>query len=286
MKYTIAQFRKDFGTDDQCLDFLFNARFGKDYACKGCKRTGTYYRVKGRKSYACSWCAKFVSPTAGTIFNKSDTPLSLWFHAMFVMSVAKNGVAATEIERHVGVSYKTALRMAHKIRSLMEQGGDMFTGTVEVDETYVGGRRHGKRGRGAAGKTAVFGISNRDTGRVYAKSVPNVRAATVMPLIKENVQIGSTVMTDEMASYKKSKQHGYDHHTVRHGAKEYVRGNVHTNSIEGFWSQLKRSIDGTHHAVSSKHLQKYLDEHVYRWNHRNDDVNLFSLLLERASMTA
>lgn len=284
MKYTISQFKKDFPDDNACLDFLFNARFGKDFACPSCKKVGSFHRVKGRKSYACAWCAKFVSPTAGTIFHKSDTALSLWFHAIFVMSVAKNGVAATEIERHVGVTYKTALRMAHKIRSLMEQDGEVspFGGTVEIDETYIGGkRRGGKRGRGAPGKTAVFGISNRDTGRVFATSVPNVREATVMPLIRENVQIGSTVMTDEMGSYQKSKQHGYDHHAVKHSAGEYVRGKVHTNSIEGFWGQMKRSIDGTHHAVSRKHLQKYVDEHVFRWNHRDDAASLFSLLLAR-----
>lgn len=281
MKYTISQFKKDFPDDDACLDFLFKVRFGADYACPKCGKKGSFHRVKGRKSYACAWCAKFVSPTAGTIFHKSDTALSLWFHAIFVMSVAKNGVAATEIERHVGVTYKTALRMAHKIRSLMGQNGSPFSGTVEIDETYVGGKRHGKRGRGAAGKTAVFGISHRDSGKVFAVSVPNVREATVMPLIRANVKIGSTVMTDEMGSYTKSKRHGYDHHAVKHSAKEYVRGNVHTNSIEGFWGQLKRSIDGTHHAVSPKHLQKYVDEHVYRWNHRSDAASLFSLLLGR-----
>lgn len=282
MKYTITDFRKQFPDDNACLDFLLDSRFGgKDSDCPKCHKKANWSHVEGRKSYACSWCGKQISPTADTVFHKSETPLTLWFHAAFLMSQSKNGVAAKEIERQVGVTYKTAWRMMHQIRKLMEQAPSMMNGTVEVDETYVGGKRKGKRGRGAAGKTPVFGISSRDTGEVFAKAVSDTKASTLMPLIRSSVKIGSNVMTDEYVSYRKSKQNGYKHKTVAHGAGEYVRGNVYTNNIEGFWSQLKRSIDGTHHAVSPKHLQKYVDEHVFRWNRRNAPVHLFSLLLAK-----
>lgn len=281
MKYTIRQFRDQFPNDDTCLEYLFSARFGKTHICPKCKKVGNFSRVTGRKTYACSWCGKHISPTAGTIFHKSETALTFWFHAIFLMSLSKNGVSAKEIEAQVGVTYKTAFRMMHQIRKLMVQDGNAFTGTTEADETYVGGRRRGIRGRGASGKTPIFGLSNRDTGKVFAKAVPNVKASTVMPLIRENVSIGSTVMTDEYPIYNGSKKNGYTHKRVNHGRKQYVRGTVHTNNIEGFWSNLKRSIDGTHHAVSGKHLQKYVDEHVYRWNHRSDPTHLFQTLLAK-----
>ena len=279
MDYSILDFTSQFPNEDVCLEYLFNLRFGKKAICKHCTKVANYSRVKGRKTYACSWCGKTVSPTAGTIMHKSDTDLRKWFFAVFLMSQSRNGVSAKEIERHVKVTYKCAFRMMHKIRSLMAQGGSPFEGTVEVDETYVGGRAKGKRGRGALHKTPVFGISSRDEKKVYAKVVANTRSATLMPLIRENVAIGANVMSDEYRSYHGSTKMGYKHETVQHGIGEYVRGNVHTNGIEGFWSNMKRGIDGTHHAVSPKYLQNYVDEFAYRWNHRNDDSHLFDLLL-------
>lgn len=281
MKYTILRFFEQFPTDDACLEHLFRLRFGKSHPCTGCKKPGNWSRVRGRKMYACSWCGKQLAPTAGTVFHKSDTSLRLWFHAVFLMSQSRNGVSAKELERQLGVTYKTAWRIGQQIRKLMTQGADLFGGTNEMDETYVGGVAKGKRGRGASKKTPVFGISNRESGQVYAKVVENVRASTLMPLVREKVAIGSRVMTDELSSYKKSASMGYNHETIQHAAKEYVRGDVTTNSIEGFWSNLKRGLDGTHHSVSPRHLQKYLDEFVFRWNHRASEEHLFDLMLKR-----
>lgn len=290
MKYTIKDFNKQFPDDQTCLDYLFNVRFGgKKAICPKCKKVGNFSHVKGMKKYACSWCGKQISPTAGTIFHKSETPLKSWFHALFLMSQSRNGVAAKEIERHIGVTYKCAHRMMHKIRELMKQSGDIFSGTVEMDETYIGGndknrhksKRTHKRGRGANKKIPVFGISERASGKVYAKAVGNVSASTLMPIVREKVAIGTKVMTDEWPSYRSSKKMGYKHETINHGTKEYVRGDVHTNSIEGFWSNFKRGVDGTHHSISPKYLQKYLDEFVFRWNHRDVPVHLFDLLLAR-----
>lgn len=158
-KYTIKDFRKEFPNDDACLDYIFQARFG-DKECV-CGRKGTMYRVKDRKCYACSFCAHQIHPTSGTIFHKSSTALTDWFYALFLFSSARNGVSAKELQRQLGVTYKTAWRMAHQIRSLMTQGRDPMDGTVEMDETYIGGRRRGTRGRGAQGKTAVAGIAQR-----------------------------------------------------------------------------------------------------------------------------
>ena len=272
MKYTIKDFQKDFSDDDICLDYLFAQRFGhlEDF--------NKYYRVKKRKCYAHSETGEQIHPLAGTIFHKSRTLLTNWFYAIFLFSQSKNGVSAKELQRHLGVTYKCAWRMAKQIRELMQENPTMFTGTVEADETYVGGKgKNNKRGRGAENKTAVFGVVERE-GSVVAKAVEDCKASTVMPLIRQNVVIGADLMTDEFRSYGKAGLE-YNHQTVKHGAKEFARGDVHTNTIEGFWSQLKRSIDGTFHFVSPKYLQTYVNEFAFRYNHRDSDAHIFDLLL-------
>ena len=278
-KYTIQQFNREYPDNSACLDHLFTARYGS-HKCPKCGRVGQYHRQEDTSHYVCNCGGHQLSPKKDTIFEKSKTDLYKWFFAMFLMSTSKNGVSAKELERQLGVTYKCAHRMGQQIRSLMEQLPTMFDGTVEADETYVGGKRRGTRGRGAAGKTPVFGISKRKGG-VFAKAVPNVKGSTVMPLIRDHVKIGSNLMTDEFGIYNKARKSGYKHQRVNHGIKEYVRGKVHTNNIEGFWGQLKRSLDGTHHSVSGKHLQAYVDQHVYLWNHRNDEKSLFPQLLGR-----
>ncbi len=196
------------------------------------------------------------------------------------MTASKNGVSAKELERELEVTYKTAWRIAKELRSLMGQFPGVFDGIVEADETYIGGIRPGKRGRGAGGKTPVVGIVKRQ-GDVYAKVTGDCKAKTVMPLIRENVQIGTKLMTDKFPSYRKAKMMGYKHETIDHGIGEYARGKVHTNNIEGFWSQMKRSIDGTYHSVSPKHLQAYVDEFAWRYNLRSSAMPLFPLLLSQ-----
>lgn len=279
-KYTIKHLHQEFPTDDACLDYIFTVRY-PDVVCPECERSDSFYRVSTRKCYSCSHCGYQIHPTAGTIFHKSSTKLTDWFHALFLFASSKNGVSAKELQRQLGCTYKTSWRMAHQIRSLMTQGRDPLNGIVEVDETYVGGTKHGTRGRGAKGKTAVVGIAQRK-GNLRAQTVENVKAKTVLPLVRERVALGSTVMTDEFPIYNRVSNDGYLHEVVQHGLREYVRGDAHTNTLEGFWSQVKRSINGTHHAVSSKHLQKYVNEFVFRYNHRASSVPLFHLLLARA----
>jgi len=273
MKYTIKDFDKQFPTDKECLAFIYSQRHPEGATCEKCGVKGHFYPVEKRRSYACE-CGNQIYPTAGTIYHKSPTSLRSWFFAMFLMTASKNGVAAKELERQLGVTYKCAWRMAHQIRQLLKEDGLTLQGVVEADETYIGGKRPGKRGRGAAGKTPVIGVVERG-GNVVAKVAPNVTAGTIVYNIEKHVMPQSLVITDDFKAYRRLKHADFRHEAIAHSVKEYVRGMVHTNSIEGFWSQLKRSINGTFHSVSRKHLQKYVNEFAYRYNRRKSDLPMF-----------
>jgi transposase len=200
MSYTLNDFQAQFPNERACLDFMFDTRWPKGGECPECGKKDCFYAIEKRRSYSCSWCGYQLYPTAGTIFHKSSTPLVSWFFAIFLMSTSRNGVAAKELERQLGVTYKTAWRMAHEIRKLMGDDSPKFSGKdpVEVDETYVGGKRPGKRGRGAAGKTAVVGVAQR-RGGVKATVVQGaVNTENAMGQIRQNVETGTTVYTDEL----------------------------------------------------------------------------------------
>ncbi|MGD1088952.1 MAG: IS1595 family transposase [Verrucomicrobiota bacterium] len=287
-KYTVKDFNADFKTDADCLAFVFKMRYPNGATCK-CGKKDCFYPIRGRKCYCCSHCGYQISPTAGTIFHKSETPLKSWLFAMFLISNSKNGVSAMELQRQIGVTYKTAWRMAHQIRNLMQGGGGILKGFIEADETFIGGlaknMHKGKRkvrGTGGMGKTPVIGVLERG-GNVQAKVVADITSQTLLPNIMENVEKGATVCTDEWCSYNALSKAGYNHYRVAHGVREYVRNGVHTNSIEGFWSQLKRSINGTFHHVSKRHLQKYVNEFVYRYNLRQSENPIFSDLSNRVA---
>jgi transposase-like protein len=281
--YTIKDFDKQFPNDDACLEYLKQARFPKGIFCPKCQKVTTHYRIAGRKVYSCEFCGSHVSPTAGTIFHKSDTPLQSWFHAIFLMASTKTGISAKQLQRELGVTYKTAWRMFKQIRKLMDENVNPLMGQVEVDETYIGGKHTGKRGRGARGKTPVVGLTERN-GNAIARVVPDVRARTILPMIRQNVASDSTVFTDELPSYHHVARLGYAHEVVQHAAKQYVKGNAHVNTIESLWSTIKRGIDGVNHSVSPSYLQSYLDAYVYRYNHRKDDQPMFQTLLNRVSL--
>jgi transposase len=284
-KYSLTDFRREFPTDDACLAYLFAKRWGQHGPVCTCGKRDSFHKVAGRRTYACAWCGAQLSPAAGTIFDHSPTPLTLWFYAMFLMCASKNGVAAKELQRQLGVTYKTAWRMAHAIRKLMDDGPGpgRLRGTVEGDETYIGGRRRGgKRGRGAPGKTPVVGLVERG-GEVRAKVLNRVTTAEVFRYLYMNVEEGATVYTDELAVYNYAQSWGYHHDRVHHASEEYVRGPVHTNTIEGFWSQLKRSLDGTYHHVSARHLHRYVGEFAWRYNRRRSSYPLFLSLAARSA---
>lgn len=279
MRYTISQFNKDFPNDDACLDTVFANRYGDVKDCPKCGVVNTrFYRVTGRKCYACMHCGYQLHPLAQTIFHKSETSLKSWFYAIYLFAVSKNGVSAKELERHLGVTYKTAWRMARQIRKLMEDGGDPLSGDIEVDETYIGGKR--KVAQRFNNKSVVFGMVERN-GSVKSTHVKSSGSRVLLPVIVRDVTPQSSIYSDEWGAYRKLPAYGYSHTTVNHSKLEYVRGTAHTNTIEGYWSQLKRSIDGTYHSVSPKYLQNYLNEFSFRYNLR--DVAVYPALVELAS---
>jgi transposase len=279
--FGVQEFFNRFPDDDACLAHLMKTRFGEELDCPRCGRHAKFYKLKKQPLYVCQWCGHHIHPMVGTPFERSRTPLQKWFYAMYLFTTSRHGVPAKELQRQLGVTYKTAWRMAHEIRKYMTKvdGDDGLSGHVEADETFVGGRHRGARGRGARGKTVVFGMVQRE-GDVMTKVVPKTTKAILQGLIKSNVKIGSTISTDEFRSYSHLDKQGYIHGYVHHDIKEYVNGIHHTNTLEGFWSQIKRSIKGTHVHVSRKHLPKYLGEFEFRYNMRAIPSLMFSRLLK------
>jgi transposase len=283
-KYTIKQFNEQFPSDDICLEFLFKARYPQGVNCPNCQKVTKHYKRTERKAYSCEFCGNLIFPTANTIFHKSATPLRSWFYAMFLMASTRCGISAKQLERELGVTYKTAWRMFKQIRSLMDEKAKPMNGHIEVDETYIGGKRSGEStGRGSGGKTPVVGLAHRNEGQVLTSVVKDVKARTIMPIIWNNVPRGAdnTIHTDEFSSYNTVRKLGYSHGVVRHGKGEYAKGINHVNTVEGFWSLVKRGINGVYHAVSPKYLQTYLNEYGFRYNHRKSSVPMFHLILSR-----
>jgi len=282
-KYSTKDFGRDFPDDDACLDWLFKAKYPNGVFCNKCQKITNHYRIKGRPCYSCEFCGSQVHPMAGTIFQDTKFDhLRLWFKAIAYMAVTRCGMSSRQLSRDLGVTIKTGYRMWKQIRTTLSEGqGIKFVGHVEVDEAYIGGRASGKRGRGAENKTAVLGVIERK-GRAKGVVIPDAKAKTLIPLVEANVLKDATVYTDDFLSYKRLTSLGFNHKTVAHSQKVYVAaGDIHTNSIEGFWSQLKRSIDGTYHYVTAKHLQEYIDEYSFRYSHRNDETPMFWTMLEQ-----
>lgn len=283
-RYTKRDFEAEYPDDDACLDTVFRYRFGDLKICPKCGVSDTkFYRVKKRQCYACMHCGYQLHPLADTIFRKTTTPLKDWFYAIYLFSVSKNGVSAKELERHLGVTYKTAWRMANQIRKLMDDNDFVMSGEVEADEAYYGPytkRNNSKyNNKWHDNKTAIMGIVERN-GKAKAIVTPHANATTAIGLMRMLVEPGTSIYTDEAWIYNGVKKY-YAHDSVNHKIKEYARGQIHTNTIEGFWGQLKRSITGTYHVVSKQHLQAYVNEFCFRYNHR--DVAVCPVLLERAS---
>ena len=280
----IQEFFNKFSTDEACLEHLMMLRFGNPLYCPKCGAEGQFAKLKKLPAYACPTCGHHIHPMVGTPFERSRTSLQKWFYAMYLFTTSRHGVPAKELQRQLGVTYKTAWRMGHELRKYMAavDGDPPLNNHVEVDETYVGGKRRGRKqgftGRAAKGKTIVFGILERD-GELFTKVVPNASQKSLITPILEQVPIGTRISSDEWPSYKILGRLGYDHRTVEHGRKVWARGDTHVNTLEGFWSMLKRSIRGTHIHVSPKHLPKYLGEFEFRWNLRHAPETMFARLL-------
>lgn len=300
------EFMREFPDDDACVEWLWRHRFspdGKTADCPKCKREGVafkHYATKQRRqTWTCTACGHHVQPTAGTIFEGSSTSLHLWFYAIHMMTSTRCGLSAKQLEREIGVTYKTAWRMLNLIRDkLMVQDDTPLSGDVEADETHWGGRprlgevakyaREGETDLSGAGgrwkaakKSTVFAMVERG-GRVRAQVVESRQRETLQGEVVKYVLPASTIFTDEWPAYS-GLDARYRHHRIRHSEEVYVSGDVHTQTIEGFFSNLKRGVAGTYHSVSRKWLPSYLNEFAWRYNHRNDARSQFESLLQRAA---
>jgi transposase-like protein len=283
-RFTIFEFEREFPDDAACMDYLVKLLYPFGITCPTCNTVTKHHRRKDRTAYSCQFCGHDEYPMKGTIFEGSATSLKLWFYAIHLMASTRCGISAKQLERETCVTYKTAWRMFNKIRSLVPQDDEFLSGVVEMDEAYIGPNakwmhkddpRRGLRGRGVAGKskTPVFGMAQRGAsgahGRVVAKVVDGVSEAHLGPHIRKRVLPASVVYTDDWGAYDRLGKEGYEHSRVAHTQGVYVSGDVHTNTIEGFWMLVKSGIRGAYHGVSTKHLQSYLDEFAFRYNNRD-----------------
>jgi transposase len=293
-RYTLMEFMREFPDDATCLEHLWRARYSPDgiHAYCGspsCKRERTFKRyetAQRRQSWTCTTCGDHVHPTAGTIFHKSSTSLHLWFYVMYLMTSTRCGISAKQVEREIGVNYKTAARMMRQIRTEMAQDGDKpLEGDVEADEMFVGGkpRAYPKKDREEHKnrRTPVVGMVERG-GRIRAQVTPDVAGPTLRRIVRDNVKSFSTLYTDEWQGYMTLEQ-DYFHHTINHSKKIYATGATHTQTIEGFWATVKNGLRGVYHGVAPANLQTYVDEYVFRYNTRDDTQDPFLTLLNRAA---
>ena len=276
---TLPDLMERFHAEDKCRAYLEDLRWPDSIACLRCGDL-SISRIQKRHVFECNSCRYQFSVRSGTVLQDSKLPLSKWLLTVFIMVESRKGVSSNQLKRMVGVSYKTAWHLSHRIRSAMGQVPQIqLSGTVEADETWVGGKGHQterdakgfyKRGPIMANKTIVAGAIERGGG-VRLAVVPNVRKTTLHAFIREHVaDRAAAIYTDELRSYQGIADEDTRHETVNHGAKEYVRGDVHTNSIENVWSLFKRSIAGSYHKLSEKHLAAYLDEMEWRFNNRDN----------------
>lgn len=265
----LMKLMEEFDTSEECRTYLEKLRWPKGVKCPRCQ-SEKISRIRERNQFDCDSCRHQFSVTAGSIFHDSHLPLPKWFAAVYLMCEVKKGVSANQLKRTLGVSYKTAWYLCHRIRKAVEEAKvkPQLKGVVEVDETYVGGRYDRRRKRGPWEKQAVIGLSERN-GKFEARTIPTPSRQVLVGIVKDRVAPDATVMTDEYRAYKAvGKTH--KHQPVNHSAEEWVRGNVHTNSVESAWSLFKRSIVGSYHQISTKHMAKYLDEFEWRFNNRKN----------------
>lgn len=271
---TFATLIQMFPDSNSAREFIEKIRWNGHVVCPFCGSDHVTGR-KGRREgyYWCNNCKKEFTVRTDTIMERPHIPLNKWIWAIYKFVSERQGVSALEISKEIGMSQYSAWYLLHRIRLAAGNNDVLFKGIIEADETYIGGKEKSKHsskkshaGRGAAGKTPVFGLVERN-GRVVAKVVDNTKADTLFKWFEKYVEKNSTVYTDEFTSYDNLSNMGYEHDNVNHSGGNYVKGdNVHTNTIESVWSVLKRSIIGTYHSVSVKHLQKYVDETTFRLN--------------------
>jgi transposase len=297
------EFMRECPDDAACLDMLWRERFADDghhARCPKCERTRKFHRIKARPAYSCDSCGHSLYPLAGTIFHKSSTSLHLWFYAIYIMASTRCGVSAKQLERELGVTYKTAWRMFNLIRNkLMIEDGAPLSGDVEVDEASVDGKPRKPQGRNAQiavgpsrrseaaklrerSRATVFAAVERG-GRIKATVLPSRRGPALKRQVIEWVEPESLIITDDWPAYNGLDRHFIAHSRINHSAGWYVEGSTHTNTVEGFFGNLKTGIRGNYKKVSHRWLQGYLNEFTWRYNHRYSGESMFHLLVERAA---
>jgi transposase-like protein len=266
----IMTLMEQFDTDSECRRVLENMRWPEGVRCPRCE-SEKVYRVNPRRQFDCSACGYQFSVLAGTIFHDTHLPLPKWFVAVYLMTESRKGISANQMKRTLGVSYKTAWYLCHRIRAAMRDvDAALLAGIVEADETWVGGRKKGVgKGNWRDGKTMVLGAMARG-GQVRLKVDQRPTKKAIHKFLRTAVDNTSTLYTDEHGAYIGFVDDGQHDHVV-HRDDEWVRGDVHTNSVEGVWSLLKRSVVGSYHQLSAKHLQAYVDEFAFRFNNRHND---------------
>ncbi len=279
-QFSVQDFFKRFPDDDACLNHLMAIRFGHTLNCPKCGKMGKFSRIRKMPAFQCAWCGHHIHPMVDTPFENSRTSLQKWFYAMYLFTTTRNGVSAKELERQLGVTYKTAWRMGHQIRMYMTRinnsGSGPLKGHVEVDESFFGGRHSNADKR--AKKTIVLNMAQRD-GEIISRSIPDTRRETIDDHIEQHIMRGSTVSTDKSKAYGALKRMGYDHGSVNHSMGQYADGIHHVNTVEGFWSLVNRSIRGTHVYVSQKYMDNYLAEFSFRFNLRKNPAAMMPRLL-------
>jgi transposase len=301
--YSLMEFVKAFPDDESCLQWLWRTRFspdGEHAYCKKCDQERVFKRyttAQRRFSWTCTGCGVHKSATAGTIYEGSATSLHLWFYAGYLLTSTRCGISAKQLEREIGVTYKTAWRMLNKLRTIaMADDGEPLRGDVEIDETSVDGKpRKGylKPGTTAQRRSEAMKLKERSRatvfaavergGRIKATVVPGRRGPHIQKQVVEWVRPESIVFTDEWPAYNQLGRHFIAHSRIHHGAGKYVVGDTHTNTIEGFFGHLKPSIRGTYRKVSHRWLQGYLNEFTWRRNARLEPDAMFEQLLRRAA---
>lgn len=270
----ILDFQKEFSTEEKCREYLEQQRWNGTPACPFCGSINTH-RFPNGKIFKCreKECRSKFSVTVGTIYENTKVPLAKWFLATYILSVHSKGISSLQLAGWLGVTQKTAWFLNHRIREMLtEKQPELLSGIVEIDETFIGGKesnKHKSKKKAKSstdGKTVVFGAVQRE-GKVITKIVPNATKESLIPAVEAIVSDGTIMVSDENNSYH-SLKNKFTHVTVNHSRGEYVRAAAHTNTIEGFWSLLKRQINGIHHSVSPKHLHRYCNESSYRYNRK------------------
>jgi transposase-like protein len=276
---------KRFPDERSCREYLAQARWNGKPKCLHCGYSEKIYSINDGKLYKCAKCRKQFTVRVGTIFEDSALPLQKWFMAIYLLTAHKKGISSVQLGKDIQVTQKTAWFMLHRIRYAVRTKPfrEPLDGIIEADETYVGGKHPGgTTGRGSENKTPVFGIAKRG-GIVAAQTVKHADKKTLLGIMKKQISRDAVIFTDDWTAYAGLEDTFDSHEIVKQREKEYVRGEIHTNSIESFWSMLKRGIYGIYHHVSRKHLDKCVDEFEFRCNSKRFvDTYRFRLMLNRS----